>query len=197
MNSKALRFCRAAFFMLSLMAMEIAYANPDVWVKAELTYHLSDSRVAGLTYVWHFDEYFSSRSIKIFDLDADGKLDSGEVEKLRRDSFDPLSQFDFYVHVWSGENKYTDLQVTEFSARIESSRLVYQFHLPLDSPAELATDPVIASLFDANTVVDFRFVKKNFLLVDGSLQPDCKFRVARGKGAQANHPQTVTLKCGA
>ena len=55
---------------------------------------------------------------------------------------------------------------------------------------------MIVSLFDEETVVDFRFAKSDFLLLEGALAPGCRFRVARGKGAQSGHPQTVTLHCG-
>ena len=56
----------------SLLAMVVAVsldigrvnANPDVWVTAEVIFRFEDTRVNGLTYVWRFDDYYSTRAIQ-------------------------------------------------------------------------------------------------------------------------------------
>ena len=58
-----------------------------------------------------------------------------------------------------------------------------------------AKEPVIVSLFDRKIFVDFSFSDSAFLLVSGEMTPGCKFRIARGEGAQSGHPQPVTLAC--
>lgn len=185
----------ALLLALFLAAMQ-ARANPHVWVEAGITFELQDHRVEGLTFAWRFDEYYSSHTIRSYDLDRDGSLAPGEVKALRTDTFDPLAQLDYHVHVWAGGERREGHEVGGFTARIEDKRLVCRFSMPVTPPGDPSEGPVVVSLFDPDNVVDFRFAKSNFLLVDGELKAGCRFRVARGKGEQSGHPQPVTLTCG-
>ena len=84
---------------------------------------------------------------------------------------------------------------SEIEARIEETTLVYAFSVPLAPPLDPQNDPVTVSLFDPENFVDFNFRDSEFLLVSGAMGAGCKFRIARGKGAQSGHPQPVTLAC--
>ena len=172
-------------------------ANPDVWVTAGIIFRFEDARVNGLTYVWRFDDYYSSRAVQTYDSNRDGTFGPQEVARLRAESFDPLTRFGYYVHVWANGEKRKTADIENFTASIEDNHLVYRFTVPLVPSADPSTSPVVASLFDKGTVVDFRFSETDFLLVDGTMGAGCKFRVARGKGALSDHSQVVTLKCGA
>lgn len=182
---------------LLFLAIVSAKANPDVWVKADIIYQFEDGKLTGFKFNWRFDEYFSSRSIQTYDADQSGKLEPAEVDHLRAEAFDPLAQFDYYVHLWVGREKREELIIEDFAASIDSPNLVYQFSVALTPPIDPKTDTIIISLHDANSVVDFRFFKENYLLIEGTLNPACRFRLGRGKGAQSGHPQPVTLICGA
>ena len=185
----------AIALVLSLAAAQ-ARANPHVWAEPRITFELERHRVEGLTFAWRFDEYYSSHTIRTYDLDGDGGLGPADVQALRTDSFDPLARFDYYVHVWVGEARREGHRVARFSARIEDRRLVYEFSIPVAPPADPGEAPVIVSVFDRRNEVDFRFAETDFLRVDGDLRAGCRFRVARGSGEQSGHPQTVTLECG-
>ena len=91
----------AAFVVLTLAAAE-ARANPDIWVRAAMTFAFEDHKVSGVAFSWSFDDYFSSHAIHTYDVDGDGALDGAEVERLRAEAFDPLSRVDYYVHIWAG-----------------------------------------------------------------------------------------------
>ena len=82
-----------------------------------------------------------------------------------------------------------------FAARFEQAQLVYEFSVGVIPPLDPKVEPVSVSLFDREKFVDFRFSYSPFLLVSGEMTPGCKFRIARGKGAQSGHPQPVTLAC--
>ena len=185
----------ALLLALSLAAMP-ARANPHVWVEAGMTFELQDHRVKGLTFMWRFDEYYSSHTIRTYDLDRDGSLAPVEMKALRTETFDPLARFDYHVHVWAGGENREGHEIDRFTARIEEKRLVCEFSIPVTPPADPGEDSMIVSLFDPENVVDFQFAKSNFLLVDGEVKAGCKFRIARGTGEQSGHPQPVTLTCG-
>ena len=185
----------AAVLALSLAATP-ALANPHVWVEARITFELEDHRVERLAFAWRFDDFFSSHAIRTHDLDGDGALGPEEMRALRADSFDPLARFDYHVHAWVGGARREGHEVDRFSARVEDERLVFEFSVPVTPPADPGEGPVVVSLFDGENEVDFRFAESNFLLVDGEVKSGCRFRVARGRGAQSGHPRPVTLTCG-
>ena len=185
----------AIVLVLSLSATQ-AQANPHVWVEPRITFELEGHRVEGLTFAWRFDEYYSSHTIRTYDLDGDDALGPAEVQALRADSFDPLARFDYYVHVWVGEGRREGRRVNRFSAKVEDKRLVYEFSMPVAPPADPGEEPVVVSVFDRANEVAFRFAASDFLRVDGEVRAGCRFRVARGRGEQSGHPQPVTLECG-
>ncbi len=171
-------------------------ANPDVWVKAGMIYRFEDGKITGISYEWQFDEFFSSRTIASFDADQDGELEPAEVDLLRAGAFDPLADFGYFVHVWEGETKREDPEIEEFIARVEDGRLIYRFTVAPDPPIDPLAGDVVTSLHDESIFVDFEFREKEFLLVQGAMDPGCRFRIARGSGAQSGHRQPVTLNCG-
>ena len=185
----------AAALILALAAAE-ARANPDVWVTAAMTFSFEDRKVNRLAFSWSFDEFYSAHAIRTHDADRDGTLDAAEVAALRAETFDPLAGADYHVHVWAGDAKREGHRAEGFTAKAEGERLVYAFSLPLAPPVDPRDAAVTVSLFDPDTVVDFRLAEEAFLLVSGEMAAGCGFRVARGEGAQAGHPQPVTLACG-
>lgn len=185
-----------AICLASSLAATRAHGNPDIWVDAGMTFEFENHQVTGLTFVWRFDPYYSSRAMQLHDHDRNGALGPVEARKLRTESFDPLARFDYYVHVWAQGGKLEGHEVDHFAASVEGGRLVYKFSVPLIPPADPNDDPVIVSLFDQETVVDFQFLESDFLLVSGAMKVGCKFRITRGAGAQSGHRQPVTLECG-
>ena len=185
----------AAILALSLTATQ-ALANPHVWVQTRITFELEDHRVEGLRFEWRFDDFYSSHTIRTHDADGDGALGPEEIRALRTGAFDPLARFDYYVHVWVGEERREGHEVDRFSARVEDERLVYEFSMPVTPTADPGERPVVVSVFDRENEVDFRFADTEFLLADGEVKTGCRFRVARGRGEQSGHPRPVTLECG-
>ena len=177
------------------LAVTQALANPHVWVETRITFELEDHRVDGFRFEWRFDDYYSSHVIRSHDLDGDGTLGPQEMRTLRTDSFDPLARFDYYVHVWAGSGRREGHEVDRFSARVEDERLVYEFSMPVTPPADPDDGPVVVSLFDRENAVDFQFAESNFLLADGVVKANCRFRIAPGRGEQSGHPRPVTLGC--
>ena len=182
--------------MLFALDISDAQANPDVWVKSGMTYRFEDGKITGITFDWQFDEFFSSRTIATYDADQSGVLELAEVNRLRGEAFDPLSEFGYYVHVWVAGKKWKDLEIEKFSASIDGILLVYRFTVALTPPADPGAGDIVVSLYDKSIYVDFVFLEKNFLLTQGVMNPGCKFRIARGRGAQSGHRRPVTLKCG-
>ena len=190
-----LRLWALAPALIPLLLAAEARANPDVWVETTITVAFDEQRVSGLNFSWAFDDFYSAHTIQTYDLDVDGTLNPLEVRNLRAETFDPLSPADYFVHIWSGEGKQEGVHVDRFVARIEQARVVYEFSVGVTPPLDPRTEPVTVSLFDRENFVDFSFSDSPFLLVSGEMAPGCKFRIARGVGAQSGHLQPVTLAC--
>ena len=189
------RLLALAVALTLVLAAAPVRANPDVWVQAAMTVAFEDRKVSGLAFTWRFDDFFSAHAIGTYDANRDGALEPAEVERLRAETFDPLAGTDYHVHIWAGGGRREAHRVERFAARIEGSRLVYAFSVPLAPPVDPHDAPVTVSLHDPETVVDFRWSDSGFLLVSGEMAAGCGFRVARGSGAQSGHPQPVTLSC--
>ena len=187
---------------LSLWATA-AEANPDVWVDAHVVFRFEDAKVTAVTYEWSFDRFFSLRTLHTFDANGNGALDPDEVRRLRAEAFDPLLEVDYFVHVWVDGERRTDHRIDEFTARIEDrsddrireSALVFRFSVALTPPVDPGAHALVVSLRDEEVYVDFRLLEKDFLRVEGTMAPGCRFRVGRGRGAQSGHKQPITLKC--
>ena len=185
----------ATLLALALGATD-ARGNPHVWVETGITFELDGHAVSGLAFVWRFDDYYSAHAIRSYDLDGNGVLEAEEIAALRNGAFDPLAEFDYYVHVWARGGKLESHAVDQFTARIEDSRLVFEFSVSFTPSVDPNVEPMTVSVLDGSNVVDFRFAESDFLLVRGEIQEGCRFRVARGSGEQDGHPQTATLFCG-
>ena len=148
---------------MSLAATE-ARANPDAWVEATIIVAFDNQRVSGLEFSWAFDDFYSARTIQTYDLDRDGTLNPLEAKNLRAETFDPLSPADYFVHIWSGDEKRQGHDVDRFTARIEETKLVFEFSVALTPPLDPKEAPVTVSLFDRDNFVDFSFSDSPFLL---------------------------------
>ena len=140
---------------LSLAATEVR-ANPDVWVETTITVAFENQRVSGLELSWAFDDFYSAHTIQTYDLDGDGTLNPLEARNLRAETFDLLSPADYFVHIWSGEEKQDGFDVDRFAARIEQARLVYDFSVGLTPPLDPKVGPVTVSLFDRRQIRGFQ-----------------------------------------
>ena len=139
------------------MAATEARANPDVWVETTITFSFDEQRVSGLGFSWAFDDFYSAHTVQTYDLDGDGTLNPLELRNLRAETFDPLSPVDYFVHIWSGEEKQEGFDVDRFTARIEQERLVYEFSVGVAAPLDPKVEPVSVSLFDHDNFVDFGY----------------------------------------
>ena len=190
---KALLLAASMLFALGAPGVQ---ANPDVWVKAGMTYRFEDGKISGITFDWRFDEYFSSRAIETYDGDRSRVLEATEVGRLRGEAFDPLGKSGYHVHVWEAGKKRENLGIEDFTASIDGNLLVYRFTVALTPPADPGAGRHRCQLVRQGNSYRFSLHREEFHSRPRGDDPGCKFRVARGKGAQADHRQPVTLKCG-
>ena len=177
-----------------LFAPSSVWANPDIWVKWKLIYVIENEKAVGLSLEWRFDQYFSSRIIGENDDDGDGALSDTEVERLRKQVFEPLAEHHYFLHLLADEERQ-GFQIRDYRAAVEDGTLVYRFKVTFDQAIDYRRDAMVVSQHDDRVVVDFDFAQSPFLLVEGQLDPGCKFRIGRGRDSLSGHDKTITLLC--
>lgn len=177
-----------------LLAPQAALANPDIWVKWKVTYQIEGESLVGLDLEWRFDQYFSSRVIQENDGDGDGALSEAESEQLRQTVFEPLAEQRYFLTLLA-DDESRDFQIRDYRAAVEDEILVYRFRAALDQAIDYRREPLVVSQHDERVVVDFDFVEPPFLLVEGPLDPGCKFRIGRGQDSLSGHDKTIALIC--
>ncbi len=145
---------RALFLLLFAALGVAAHAHPHMWIDGTIDLQLDASGLSGLKATWFFDDFNSAEMIFMFDDDFDGKLSPAEVRRIRDDAFVHLVQLDYFVVAFAGQRQLTIPEATSFDARIERSRLVYEFTIPLRVPWKDLDDLVIA-FFDESFFIDF------------------------------------------
>ena len=103
-----------------------------MWVETTITVAFDDQRVSGLEFSWAFDDFYSARTVQTYDLDRDGTLNPLEAKNLRAETFDPLSPADYFVHIWSGDEKRQGHDVDRFlrESKKRSSSTSFPWRLP-------------------------------------------------------------------
>lgn len=183
------KFLMPAF--LALVASPPVLANPDVWVTTNWHVRMADHSVAGLTLDWTFDPFASSFLFTTFDTDGDGTVTSQEAQAKEEELFAPIAEEDWYLAILSdGEPIPWHLQHVE--TVFDPDRFGLRLFVVIDDPQT----PFAASLNDDVLFFDFAFAEDDFLTVEGSVDPACRFAAGAGEDAFEGHTSTITLRCG-
>ncbi len=148
--------------ILLLGLVQTVNAHPHVFVDPEITLVFSEHGLVGVRHQWSFDEMFTVFILQDYDLDADMRLDKGEVEALKAGAFDNIKQWHWFTYMTVDGKPFDVKAVSEFTAWIEGGALVYEFFVSCRVP--LAVGLMSVSLFDPDYYVDF------LPLVDESVQ---------------------------
>ena len=171
-----------------------AAANPDVWVTANYILRLDESAVTELTVNWRFDPYYSDYAIYQYDLDSDGAFSGEELAPLSADLLEPLEDAGYFTTLTAG-SLAAPASIPSAEATIDGGALVITYTVRPKQPIAYRDTPISFSLHDEEVFFDFSLAEEDFLLVDGPLDPSCRFRVQRGEGLQKGHRQVISLSC--
>jgi ABC-type uncharacterized transport system substrate-binding protein len=127
-NLRAL-FVLAAAIMVTLYPL-FAAAHPHVFVYAGLQIVFGEKGPAGLRMLWIFDEMFSNMGISEFDQNGNRQFEPSEIEAARNGAFSYLRTYHYFTHIKIDGHKFEVNYVTDFSARIKESKIVYEFLAP-------------------------------------------------------------------
>lgn len=120
---------RVCLFLLLFFVASPAYAHPHVFIDNKLTFKFDTEGLAGISVRWTFDEMFSAGIIFDYD-DGDGVFSKQENAILKRENFNNLKEYGYFLDVVIDHTPFTVAFVQDFVATINSGQLVYCFFVP-------------------------------------------------------------------
>ena len=123
--------------VLAAVALTLGFAgsglsHPHVFLETEMQIELDSRGIKGLWQEWIFDEYQSAWIINQYDTDRSGEISGPELDRLYRETFDNLKNYDFFTWVVTGSQKIPARKIEHFSVRIKDGLAVYSFFVPFD-----------------------------------------------------------------
>ncbi|MBW2187641.1 MAG: DUF1007 family protein, partial [Deltaproteobacteria bacterium] len=119
-------------FLLILLSFYVvipAYAHPHVFIDNKLIFSFNTKGLAGISVQWTFDEMYSSTIIFDFD-DGDGVLSEQENAVVKKENFNNLKEYGFFLDIVIDRTPFTVVFVQDFVATIKDGQLVYCFFVP-------------------------------------------------------------------
>lgn len=136
-------------------------AHPHVFADVRLELIFNKQKITAIRQSWQFDEFFSSSLITDFDADHDQHFKQEESEQLKKNAFENLANYAFFNHIFNHDQKITEFNYTDFSAKIVNNRVVYDFTLTLAEPVEPIKSSLAIGIYDPEFFVDLAYVDDN------------------------------------
>lgn len=195
---------RAAVIFLAgclacLPAPRPAASHPHVWILVVVTFVFDGERLTGVRHRWTFDDLFSAYLSKEFNRNSNDRLEPEEQESLRTNAFANLAQFGYFSHLRLNGQPVELAQAMEFTAALEDGSVVYEFSLPLPTPATPHDTTIEFSVYDASYFVDVILDENDAVRFAGIASGACQFAV-RDDPARTYYfnlivPQTIRVAC--
>lgn len=135
---------------------EPASAHPHVFIDDRVKAVFTGGQLVGFFLDWRFDD-LSTVAFLQQPPPASGTLSPQAVDRIKHYAFESLHRYDYFVHIQQGKRPIPIGQATQFTARLDGKRLVYDFFVPLATPLDLRHQSVVASFFDATNYTAFVF----------------------------------------
>jgi ABC-type uncharacterized transport system substrate-binding protein len=196
--------CRPARVAMATCALALcagpAAAHPHVWINAVATFLFEDRMLVGVHHYWEFDEMFASLVIEEQDADRDGKLNGDEIASVQANAFSTLRDYDYFTHVRIDGNDVPLHEVRDFSARIDSGVLVYEFTMPLAKPIDPGATRFVAGIYDPEYYVEVLLDEDDPVRFEGLPSGACTYAIEEDSEHPIYYgmvnPLTIVLSCG-
>ena len=153
---KGIRFSIPILVFLVLAPIQLS-AHPHMWIRGQILPIFGNQGLEAVHVLWNIDELTSSTLILDYDADKDGRFSSQEVSALRASAFEHLIEREYYLVIEVRNLLATPTRASNFDARIEDGRVIYDFGVPLKVIIRWEDVPDISLfLFDRTYFIDFR-----------------------------------------
>lgn len=171
------KFCFLLFIFISLLAPNVLFAHPHVFIDNTLTIVFDQNGLKGIKAKWDFDEMYSSTLIQDFDMNKDCEFNNTEIEKIKQEAFSNLKNFNYFTCIVIDEKNFDVKDIKDFSAWVDSGRVIYNFLIPCRASVTSSYKEIKISTFDATYFVDILLAGENPVRFEDTSHIDFTYRI--------------------
>lgn len=123
--------------------------------------------VRGFWVDWSFDEMMTAMVLSDIPAGSDGRFTEANAQRVFRDYFRNLQNFNYFTYVWVNRNRIPVQRVEDFKPSVINRRLVYRFFVPVNQPIRGESTEVVVSMYDDTYWTDMGFRRNNPVKVSG------------------------------
>ncbi|MBU1340488.1 MAG: DUF1007 family protein [Proteobacteria bacterium] len=117
-------------FGFLFVMVDIAWSHPHVFIAQNLKIVFDEKGMTGFNVCWEFDDMFSTMICDDHDKNKNKILEDAEVASIRETAFSYIAEFNYFIYVKIDGKPFQVKYVTDFSARLEKGKLIYEFFIP-------------------------------------------------------------------
>jgi len=125
------------FFLAALCGCGVPAlsAHPHAFVSTTVSFVMDDAGLLGCHQRWTLDEMTTASVLDVIDTDRNAVLSRAEKKALRDMSVKSLGEYHYFTAIRVNGQNVPVKKITDFSAELKGSRLVYDFVIPCRVPA--------------------------------------------------------------
>ncbi len=189
------------FIVLTILCILIpakkTSAHPHVFVDTEVCIVFDEQGLAGFRIKWIFDEMFSSMIILDYDKNKNNKLEKAEIQAIEKGTFTHLGEYDYYTFIKVNSEVFKVKYVTDFTARIDNGKLIYQYFVPCHVKASDAFKQTTLAIYDASFYSSF-FWSENPVTLENEKKYNVEHKIETNKNETyyygQMHPEEMVLR---
>ena len=157
---------------LLFIPVDLTFAHPHIFIEQNLKVMFDKKGVAGFTVHWEFDDMFSNMIREDYDLNKNGVLEKPEVASIKKKAFSYIAEFNYFIYVKINHMPFKIKYVTNFSARLESGKLMYIFFIPCHISASKNFKHISIASYDPNYYSAIYFSEQHPFVLENNARFD-------------------------
>ncbi|MDI9349683.1 MAG: DUF1007 family protein [Candidatus Symbiobacter sp.] len=185
-----------------------ALAHPHIWINNQIRLVGTGGKIKSIEVQWRFDQVYSDQIRSEYDQNRNNKFDADDVKNIQSNSFNHLSERNYFAHIFVGNKFMTGFTIAKFNAAITKDGVLYDFTLNLPNaidPSQGSSQgssqaPVTIGFYDDEYYVDIAYSDKDSFKSDFAAAANCKFDIVPDMkhpiyGGMFN-PKVLRVSCG-
>jgi|GEM_PF-468596 len=153
---------------LLFILIEITWGHPHVFIAQNLKIVFDEKGMTGFNVYWKFDDMFSNMICEDHDLNKNGILEKTEIASIKTKAFSYIAEFNYFIYVKIDGTPFKVQFVTDFSARLENGKLIYDFFIPCHISAAKNFKHINIASYDPNYYSTIYFTEQHPFTIENN-----------------------------